>query len=194
MSIEYTDEFLAFYETYPRHEGKADGQKAWNGLTKTQQAAAFADVEKRKRFGAYSSNKKKIQLPASYLRSARWDDDWEDTLASSRSDDDKPNSGAYIPRPSEPLPEIPWPERMINRLYVFWQGAVLGVDCTEPALDIKKAMLADDVPAYLEDVAAGKTTKDQAAAELAEAFLSRLDLHYGKTAKNRVLRTARRRA
>ena len=94
MAVQYSDDYLEFYGEYPRHEGKAEGQKAWNKLSDPERRAALADVRKRKRLGAYSSNKKLIQLPASYLNARRWDDDWEDTLQSSRKGDNElPNTG-----------------------------------------------------------------------------------------------------
>ena len=141
--MKYDDDYLAFYEVYPRHEGKADGQKAWAGLSEGDKKAAKADVEKRKRMGAYSSNKKLIQLPASYLRAARWEDDWMTTLDSSRKGDDLPNTGMPVAKVVE-MPNLPWRERLINRCFKSWMLCTIhhgGVPETDTALSIKHEVL-----------------------------------------------------
>ena len=84
---------------------------------------------------------------------------------------------------------------MINRMFLYYQCVVLGIDDgAAAALEIKRNMLATDVPAYLEDIDAGKIMKRQAAHELSDAFLTRLDLHYHTITKLRVLRMARKAA
>lgn len=184
-------DFDTFWRVWPRRISRKPAEAKWSKLSPGQQKAALADVEKRNRMNAWPSSPKLIPHAATYLNQERWADEWEDEIKAEKNEG-KPNSGPYIPQPSELEIKIPWAERLLNRLYVFWQYAVMGVDDVAEALQIKQDMLTTDVPAYLEDVEAEKITKQQAAAELADVFLSRLDLHYHKMAKARVLKTSRR--
>ena len=181
--MKYSEDYLEFYDAYPRHEGKAEGQKAWQSLSVSEQAAALADVRKRKRLGAYSSNKKLIQLPASYLRAARWDDSWEETLESSRKgDDERPNSGVVNFTPTK-LRDISWQERMFNRLFRSYCFVAGGLPESDTALKIKREMMRSDVPAMGDD--------EESVTTLAELFVSRLDHDYGLNLKHKALKFAR---
>ena len=190
--LEYSPEFERFWKPWPKKSDKRRAAAKFEALSRGEQHLATLDAEKRKREGWWATHP--LMLALSYLNGARWEDEWiEELTRERRLDTGKPDSGVYIPRPSEPLPEIPWPERMLSRLYVFWQCVVLGVsDGADAALEIKHTMLATDVPAYLEDIEADKITKRKAAHELSDVFLSRLDLHYHQLTKNRVLRMARK--
>lgn len=192
---DYTDDYLAFYEAYPRSEGKQEGQKAWNGLTIGAKQAALADVEKRKRLGAYPSNKKLIQLPASYLRAARWDDDWRDTLESARKGDvDKPNSGlvSYVPRETG-LPLTKW-ESLANRWLFRWLRAGGGVDDSEvnSLVAVKNACIAEMSGPLDQDLAADNSRESQTEAiwTFLNVLIDRLDLEFGRELKPLLLRGA----
>jgi hypothetical protein len=182
--MSYTDDYLAFYEVYPRHEGKADGQKAWNSLSQSDKKLAKSDVEKRKRNFAYSSNKKLIQLPASYLRARRWEDDWQSTLESSRKGDDLPNTGPYIPEVKEPEIEISWQERMLNRIFKSYVFTAMGLPEVATALNLKRECLAEADELLDEEIPVQIKT-------LAQLFVGRLDAAYGLDIKHRALRFAR---
>jgi hypothetical protein len=182
--MNYEDDYLAFYEVYPRHEGKADGQKAWGSLSATDRKAAKADVEKRKRNGAYSSNKKMIQLPASYLRARRWEDDWQDTLQSSRRGDDLPNTGPVMPQVKEPEIEISWQERMLNRLFRSYLFTAMGLPEVATALQLKREALTDAKELLDEPMPIQIRT-------LAELYVGRLDAAYGLELKHRALQFAK---
>jgi len=186
---DYTDDYLAFYKVYPRHEGKADGQKAWTGLPVGAKQAALADVEKRVRLGAYSQNKKLIQLPASYLRSARWDDDWEDTLESSRKGDDLPNTGPLIPPAphADPFGGSKW-DALANRLLVKYVRTVQGMNDRDLslAIDAKNEAVALG-PALDEDIANGTPQRD-AVIDFASHVLKRIDVALDKNLEPRMMR------
>ena len=183
--MNYDEDYLAFYEVYPRHEGKADGQKAWGSLSATDRKAAKADVEKRKRNFAYSSNKKLIQLPASYLRARRWEDDWQDTLESSRKGDDLPNTGPVMPQVKAPEIEISWQERMLNRLFRSYLFTAMGLPEVATALNIKRETLAEAQELRDEPMPVQIRTT-------AELFVGRLDAAYGLDLKHRALQFAKR--
>lgn len=182
MAIKYTEAYLAFYDAYPRKEGKADGQKAHAQLSESEQAIALADVEKRKRMGAYSSNKKLIQLPASYLRARRWEDDWADTLESSRRPEDLPST-PLVPRPIEPSIDLPWKERLVNRCFFAYRLESKELPEVASALQIKREILReceilDEEPA-------------EQATIIAELFMSRMDATYGMRVGAKAIRRAR---
>ena len=188
--MKYTDDFLKFYDTYPRHEGKLEGQKAWLKLTPDQRLAAQVDVEKRKRAGAYSANKKLIQLPASYLNAHRWEDDWELTLKSSKTDPDAPNN-PFIPPVRIPEVKISWEEQMINRLFKSYVFTAMGLPEVATALKIKSELLDQVAPALAEDIENGWETREGASKTLANTFMDRMDLAYGLTLKPRALKFAK---
>jgi hypothetical protein len=67
-------QFAAWYESYPRHEARADAEKAWRSLRPDQreQCIALTPVW----IAARSHLEQRfLPLPASYLRGARWTDD-----------------------------------------------------------------------------------------------------------------------
>lgn len=183
---DYDPEYLEFYDDYPRKEGKADGAKAWRGLSKGDRAAARADVAKRIRMGAYSSNKKLIQLPASYLRARRWEDDWQSTLESTR----KPETislGRPHPAPIQ-LNELPWKERLLGRLGLSYMmtAAAKGVTLpdTDKALAIKQQILRDT-----RDFT--ETPREQSEI-IGPLFMDHMDAAYGVKIGKAALERARR--
>lgn len=187
--MKYSDDYLEFYDEYPRHEGKADGQKAWNNLSKTARTAAAADVAKRKRAGFYPTNKKKIQLPASYLRAARWEDNWQDTLESSRKpEDDFVSRGAeVIPPPKEkPFGGTKW-DKLANRVMLKYLRAIGGLPADElvRAIEAKQAVSRECGPPFDEDIKNGASHTD-IQIDFVDVLLSRLDAATGKTLKPRL--------
>ena len=192
---DYTEDYLAFYNSYPRKEGKQDGQKAWNGLPAGAKAAALADVEKRKRLGAYSSNKKLIQLPGSYLRAARWEDDWETTLESSRKGgDDRPNTGAVTYTPIDDGLDLTKWESLANRWFLkwLWHGHGLPDDLLEICISVKNTAVAEMSVALDEDLARDKSREAQTSAieTFLGVLLDRLDAEVGRNIKPLLLKGA----
>ncbi len=74
----YTEEFLNWWEVYPRHDAKRDAFKAWQQV-KTIRPPLEKLLELTKKYALSQSDteKKFIPLPASWLRGERWDDDIE---------------------------------------------------------------------------------------------------------------------
>lgn len=181
----YSDDYLDFYDVYPRKEGKADGFKAWSSLSDSDKKIAKADVEKRKRLGAYSSNKKLIQLPGSYIRARRWEDDWEATLESSRKPEFE-SLGAPVARVVETI-ERPWKERLLGRLFLAWIMSVYAqskkVDDVRPALKLRDKILRDTADMTEEP-------REQSIV-IAPLYLDWLDAEYGFNIAQTALRRAR---
>jgi hypothetical protein len=188
--LPYSDEYLAFYDEYPRHEGKQDGQKAWNALTDDDRLAAMADVRKRKRAGAYPTNKKLIQLPASYLRAGRWEDDWQDTVDSSRKPDDGMVSRGTVDY--QPLADdfkgSRW-EMLANRILLKYLRTARGLQEWElqKAVAEKVATSRELGPAFDEDIAGGMP-QIEAVTEFVTILVARVDKAIGRTLKHKLIR------
>lgn len=147
MPDDYTESYLAFYDAYPRHEGKRDGFKAWKGMPLASQQVALADVEKRNRHNAWSKNKKLVPLPATYLRGARYEDDWFATFKSEQNED-KPNTGQVeyrTPEPQGPIQECKW-LRCANFFMLRWvwrraqTGKALSLDEMRDAVRLRNRL------------------------------------------------------
>ncbi len=74
---EYSDEFLKFWELYPRRQQKLDAARAWrqvnrNGKLTEKIMDAIAVHARRKDW-----REPYIPLPASWLRAGSWDDELE---------------------------------------------------------------------------------------------------------------------
>lgn len=85
--VEWDEEFLAFYEAYPKHEGKVDAQKAWRQMNgkRPPLEELLQDVERRKETEKWTKDGGRyIPGPAPYLRGMRWED--EIVVGTSRSD------------------------------------------------------------------------------------------------------------
>lgn len=193
MSDDYTADYLAFYDAYPRHEGKQDGFKAWRGLPQGSKVAALADVEKRNRHNAWSSNKKLVPLPATFLRGARWEDDWQSTQTSSSANrDGKPNSGPVQYRPLESEYDLDKWTRLANRWCVKWLRCCGGL--TEQQLQdfmrIRAGVIAEMSAALDEDIAADGSRESQVDAiwTFLGVLTDRLDQHFGRQFKSILMR------
>lgn len=74
---EYSDEFEAFWKTYPRRQAKADAFAAWN---QTVEAHPDDMMKRVKRFSASWMQRDRSELkycpyPATWLRANGWEDD-----------------------------------------------------------------------------------------------------------------------
>lgn len=71
------DEFLEFYDAYPRHEARDDAEKAWRQTATLRPpfAILMATVHRQKAHNFSGREKKHIPLPASWLRGGRWKDE-----------------------------------------------------------------------------------------------------------------------
>lgn len=186
-------DFEKFWDPWPRKVNRKTAEKAWVKLPHAQQMAAIADVEKRNRMNAWPSNPKMVTHASTYLNQERWTDEWENELKAERNQD-KPNSGAYIPPPREPERKIHWAERMMNRLWVNYCLIAGGLQDPGKAVQVKRTVMIEAVPAYEEDIEAERILPNTAAFEIGELFLTRLDHAYSRNLKPRVIATARRRA
>jgi len=182
---DYTDNFERFWKAYPKRNGQKRGkkpafEKSWKKLTTDEKRAAYADVEKRNRHKGWG---KYIRDAERYLRDHGWEDEWFDDGRLKLGQLDMPEARA-------PEPEVTWQERMLNRLFVIFINVIGGVESVKPALAVKHEALTQMVPALAEDMELGNTTKQQAARDLAEYFVTGLDVAYGLACKDRVLRAA----
>jgi len=200
-AIKYTDDYLEFYEAYPRHEGKAEGQKAWDRLDMIDRKAALADVEKRNRHKAWSADLRRVQMPGPFLNQRRWEDDWLSTLETRNRDDDKTHrTPTKEYKPVDAGPELPWPEQMIHRngmYYIMCAGKSITDDC-DGMRAIKREIIRDVVPALKDeidaeqnDMARRRLVHDHALTIL-RLFLDRCDKHYGLDIAARAEAMARR--
>lgn len=192
MSTEYTDNFERAWKAYPARNGRKVGKKPafnqWKKLTAEQKAAAFADIEKRNRQQLWGKYIRDMQR---YLRDAGW----EDEVEASQGDmlGNRP-----MPQASAPTLDLSWQERMMNRLGFNYLRRADGLPETESLIKIKREMLQNEVPAYQQDIDAESDEKrkvklvQDTAVELAEMFLTRLDMAYNLNLKGRVLQVARR--
>ena len=71
--ISIQTKFDEFYTHYPRHQGKADAQKAWKSVIKSLDEAnlVIEHIQSRQ----WPSDKAYIPLPATFLRGKRWEDE-----------------------------------------------------------------------------------------------------------------------
>lgn len=189
--MKYTDDYLTFYEAYGRHEGKAEGQKAWDKLDMLDREAAQRDVEERNRLNAWSKNKRLITMPSTYLNQRRWEDDWKSTVESARANPDgEIGSGprTYSNNMSE-QPELTFWEQVFGRAW-FLYVVVPARGGLEPdrALAIRDEMMKTDTPAFDDEIESGSMTKKQAAREVLAAFVNRLDKEFGENRAGLVLR------
>jgi hypothetical protein len=188
-------EFDKFWKAWPRKVSRKTAETKWNKLTHDQQRAALADVEKRSRMNAWSSNPKLIPHATTYLNQERWDDEWEAELKAERSQD-KPNTGAYVPPPRPDEPKLSWQEQMLNRLFRTYCLSAGGLGkfkdpkAVDAALKEKRHVLNIVVPAFNEDIESDRMDKQQAAYEIAEIFLKRLDQAYSKNLSPLILKRA----
>lgn len=113
------EEFVRFYERYPRHEARADACKAWRQVTtgpdRTDPATIEAGLSRALRhWKANGTTGKYLPLPASWLRGRRWTDDLSAPPAppNGRSDD----HGRIIPTSSR-NPDIAKASREGRDLY-----------------------------------------------------------------------------
>lgn len=98
-------DFDTFWSAYPRKVSKKPAQKAWDKLKDSEQRAAIADVEKRNRANAWSSDRTKIPHATTYLNQARYEDEWEPDLRAS-GNGTRAGPVSYVPRETLQLPPL----------------------------------------------------------------------------------------
>lgn len=191
----YTPDFEHWYKAYPRHEGKLPAAKAWAKLDDGQRAAALVDVQKRTRKSAWSSNKKLVAMPATYLNAHRWLDDWEETLESSSDRGGEFQSqGAVNFTPTETVRMSKWKIAM-NRLAFRWMWAARGLE--DPEVDRFRDILLEylhmwEVPCNA-DFEAAETSEERnrIAMEFGASLLDILDQEFGRNLKDKVINMRR---
>lgn len=71
-----TDDFNAFWSSYPRKRAKLDAQKAWKALTKAQRSAASEALPRHcANWTAHRTALIHIPYPATWLRGHQWEDE-----------------------------------------------------------------------------------------------------------------------
>lgn len=181
--------FDDFWKSYPRKINKKAAHKAWEKLTPLDHQLAVADIEKRTRQFAWSSNPKLIPHAATYLNAERWTDEWESEVKARA--DGLPSNPVVI-KPKDTTPELPWQEKMLNRVYFVYVRLAAGLPEVKSALKIKRSMLEKDWPFLAQDIEADPTQRATLAIEFATLFAARLDHQYGLSLKNRTLAAARK--
>lgn len=73
MNDLFTPEFSEWYARYPKKAARRDAQKAWDKLNAQERREACLDNLER-RYGPV--DRQFIPYPATYLRGARWEDDY----------------------------------------------------------------------------------------------------------------------
>lgn len=69
------EDFMAFYNAYPKHSGREDAYRAWNQVKPDKQAVLEAISWQRKSKDHLDREPTYIPLPATWLRGRRWEDD-----------------------------------------------------------------------------------------------------------------------
>lgn len=191
---EYTDDFIKFYDVYPRHEGKRDGFKAWKTMPLAAQSAALADVEKRNRHNAWSKNRKLVPLPATYLRGARYEDDWFSTFKSEQNED-KPNTGQVdyrTPEPEGPFQANKW-HRCANYFMLRWlmlltqRGRKLSTDELRDAVRLRNKLYREAGQAMQEEIDSG-VSSGEVTMMYGKMMLDWLDERFGTGISDRIIR------
>ena len=66
--------FEKFYLSYPRHEGRADAEKAWRKVKESEHEALFQGLNSYK-VSVQGKDKQYIAMPATWLNGRRWEDE-----------------------------------------------------------------------------------------------------------------------
>lgn len=79
-----TEDFIAFYEAYPRKRARGDAWRAWRSIDPSPELAAeiMAAIEEQRRTSWAEADPQFIPYPASWLRAERWKDEIEAAPAS----------------------------------------------------------------------------------------------------------------
>ena len=73
-------EFKDFWEAYPLHKGKRDAELAWNRLSAGDKQKALAGIARYREYIAQTGMN--IKYPQGWLNGRRWEDEYEDPIAS----------------------------------------------------------------------------------------------------------------
>lgn len=179
---DYTEKFESFWAAYPRKVGKHMAAKAFEKLSGDDQQLAIADVQRRTKRNWWSSTPKLIAHASTYLNQRRFEDEWEADLevryealptAPKRQYEENPGAG-----------HDNW-GRGANRIALLWlrQGHVERI---EDLVKIKNDTLKEMKSGLIEETEAGNGR--EASILLADLILTRLDLKFGTTRKNGIMR------
>lgn len=98
--------FASFWEAYPRKDGKADAQAAWNKLKPNQDLlkTMLSAIETAKKSEQWTKEKGTfIPMPATYLRKRRWED--EGIVKRAMATPRLPEKPTVYPKGEDPSPE-----------------------------------------------------------------------------------------
>jgi len=181
---DYTPEYEAFWEAYPKRDGRKQGKKPgfaqWQKLSAAEKRAAQVDVEKRNRQGGWG---KYIRDAERYIRHRGWEDEWSPE-----------RSPAASARRSEPLP----PEydcdrwtQLGNRLLIRYVRHARGLSEPElaSALEIRDRVVAALSGALDEEIEETGKSHDSVMT-FAKQFLSDLDNFTGRALRFRIIKGA----
>lgn len=195
--IEYTKEFMEFYEPYPRKSAKADAMKAFlqMGLQEDEgiRRAVIADVLKRNRQRGWPRNRKMIPLPASFLRGQRWEDDWQSDQ--NFSDDGKHERQLEPPRSDAPvLPDMSLWHALSNTLYLRYMMATMDKGRIKPddqaMLRARNEMIKHMTPSFDEEISKAMTEeKAEVERECRKIFVNALLARFNEITGLRIGRT-----
>ena len=181
-------DFDTLYEAYPRKASRKVAEKSWNKLTDDQKAAALADVEKRTRMGFWSSNKKLIAMPATYLNQERWNDEWLDEVKPVK-DENFQSLGAVDYEPID-MPDLSRWAAMMNRIAFKWVWHKGGLKDEElPRFrELLKTFIKDNEAVFESEYSSGdRHVRMEAAWTFVGLLLDQLDGEFGRRLKPKIL-------
>jgi hypothetical protein len=77
-----SDDFEAFWASYPRKRAKLDARKAWKGLSKALRAEAMHALPRHQaHWRAHKTDLVHVPYPATWLRGHQWEDELEPVAA-----------------------------------------------------------------------------------------------------------------
>lgn len=194
-------EFDRFWKAWPKKSDKKRARLAFAKMSAASKKAAVADAEKRKREGWWATHP--LMLALSYINGERWDDEWLEELERERRlNRQGPNTTParqYTYKPPEEQVSIDPAERILNRvfrdyLFTYYGRYNKALPDAEKALEEKRSIMKEIVPALREDVAAGELEQSRANVEIVDTFLTRLDLAFGVNLRQAAWDAARRRS
>jgi len=180
---DYTPEYQAFWEAYPKRDGRKQGKKPgfaqWQKLSVAERRAAQVDVDKRNRQGGWG---KYIRDAERYIRHRGWEDEWSPE-----------RSPAAVRRSEPPEPEYDCDKwtALANRLLIRYVRHARGLSESELALALE---VRDQVVAKLsgpldEEIAETGKSHDSVMT-FSKQFLSDLDHSLGRKIRGRIIKGA----
>ena len=204
MKVEYTEDFIEWYNNYPRKVAKIDAFKAWQkqigdsaDLFNDVAKVAIEDVKKRVRMKWFHPDKSKIPHPATFINQRRWEDeDWQDDVKTRGKEHDAAGS-TYTPRTYiEDAYECDGWQAMLNRVMRSNLLACGGVTdaMLEKMIKIKSTVHSQNIDAVREEIEI-REDKREAKAEmgflLADQMLAQFDSATGYMKRSTILAGAK---